>query len=180
MEPNIPPVQIQQPTTQPFKQVSNNKILIYIIIAVISAAISGVGVWYFMNQQDANDKKILTSQITTKDTTIAELQKTISTATLTPTATIPNNLESLKTFCAEDGKYNVSNYYFASVSNGLYGGCNVGPADGNIGGFYKITKIVDNTWTLITAAQQSTKAYLEENAIPLNVVISPNAYNLLP
>lgn len=161
------------------------KIIILILTIILSAGISGATVWYFMNQQNTNDKKALTSQITTKDAAIAELQEISGTATTTPTATetttttAPNYLESLKTFCAEDGKYTVSNYYFAAVTNGLYGGCNVASAGSAVGGSYKITKIVDNAWTLIINTQASSKEYLEQNMIPLNVVISPNAYNLI-
>ena len=185
MEPNMPPVQMKQPTTQPFRQASNNKILIYIIIAVVSAAISGVVVWYLMNQQNTNDKKTLMSQITTKDNSISELQKTITNLEVIPiidtttTLMATDDISTLKAFCINDGLYNLSNFYYASVPGGIYGGCNIGNKSG-VGGTYRITKKVNDKWTLVLDTQQSSTAFLKANSIPLNVVISPDAYNLLP
>ena len=198
MEPNMPPAQTQQPAFQPvnqFKKSSNNKMLIYVIIAVISAAISAAIVWFIMNQQNTNDKKELTSQITTKDNSISELQKTITdlavapvnatTTTTTPdntvstTTTATDDINTLKSFCANDASKILGDVFYASVANGIYGGCSVGLV-GGVGGYWEVTKKVNNVWTEVNSGHAADKAFLEANSIPINVVISPNAYDLLP
>lgn len=178
--------QFVQPVQSVKKKIFVSKILPIIITCVLSVVISGGGVLYFMNQQNTNNKNQLNSLIVKKDKTIAELNNTITASEVTVsdvTATAsssPNYSELLKTFCAENGKYTVSNYYIASVSNGLYGGCSVGATNGNVGGGYKIAKIANGSWTLLTSGQTIDKTYLQQNSIPVNVVISPDAYNLLP
>lgn len=174
--------QFVQPVQSVKKKIFVSKILPIIITCVLSVVISGGGVWCFMNQQNTHNKNQLNSLIVKKDKTIAELNNTItaSEATTSDMTSSPNYSELLKTFCDENGKYTVSNYYIASVSNGLYGGCSVGATNGNVGGGYKIAKIANGSWTLLTSGQTIDKTYLQQNSIPVNVVISPDAYNLLP
>jgi len=190
MEPSIPSFQNQQPTIQQFKPVPNNKMLIYIIIAVISATISGLAVWFFMNQQNDSDKKTLMSQITAKDTSIADLQKTITNPAVTPVNNIDittntpivatDDISTLKSFCITDSTmYSLGNFFYASVPSGIYGGCSIGSIGGS-SGYYEVTKKVNDVWTEVISGQGNDTAFLKESLVPLNVFVSPNAYDLLP
>lgn len=178
--------------TQITKKNNLKTILICIAIVIISAGISGFGVWYFMNQHNNTDKKTLTEQITAKESSISDLKKTITnlnstiasdkasatTTPINPAAT--DDITTLKAFCISDNSaYTLGNLFYASVPSGVYGGCNIGNKVG-VGGFYRITKKINNTWTIVKDTQQETTEFLKANSIPLNVVVTPDAYNLLP
>jgi cell division protein FtsL len=93
------------------QQSSWRKAILYIAVAVVSGLLSGGAVWYFMNQQNSDNKTTLNSQIDTKNKSIATLQGKVVTLekgstgsnitdTTTSTTTATNDLESMKAFCA--------------------------------------------------------------------------------
>ena len=161
------------------------KILTYIVVIVISAGASGFGVWFFMNQNNNNDKTVLLSQIAAKESSISDLQKTVASQIETIakgtasaiTTTNTDDITTLKSFCATSSE-TVGNFFYASVSSGVYGGCDMANAAG-VGGSYKITKKVNNAWTLVLDGQQFSAATLKANSIPTNFVVTPNNYRLL-
>lgn len=172
---------------QPEAKKSNSKtILIIIAVTIISALATGTAVWFIMTTQNNLDKTLLTTQIAEKTTTIVDLNKAIndsatSIVSLTPASdstTAVNDITALKEFCLA-GTTNVAigNYFYASVTDGVYGNCDIYSLSG-VGGYFKVAKKVNGAWTEVFSGQQISQSIITQYSIPSNVLISPSSFSM--
>lgn len=129
------------------------KILLYVAVAVVAGAVSGGTVWYYMNQQDKDNKTTLNSQIDTKNKSITALQNKVATLektsissditnTNTGAKVTTNDLEVMKTFCSSSNTAGIVQFAYASTHSGIFGTCSLSNG-------YNIVKMISGNWVKI-------------------------------
>ncbi|MCX6728678.1 MAG: hypothetical protein NTV39_02835 [Candidatus Saccharibacteria bacterium] len=166
------------------------RILLFVLVAAIAGALSGVAVWAYMNSQNESKAKELNVQITSKTTRINSLQSNVKSletqvATKTTTATSSTQqttsqtgiYESLLNYCKTDNK----TVGFATLSNNTpngaaqkyFGSCSVAPAGALTGGYVITAVYTNNAWQELFKAQQATPttdAICTKNHIPYELL----------
>jgi|GEM_PF-1305933 len=163
-----------QPIKIPKMKLDIKKILIYVVVAVVAAGLSGLGVWMYMSVQNDSNKKELNAKITTNTAKITSLQANVkslnsqiatktTTATTTtaqqPTATT-GIYESMITLCDSDGttaspvKTDMTTLW-GDVTGKYFGECSVGPTKSPVGGYIIWTKYVSGQWKKMFAGQDN-------------------------
>ncbi len=179
MQPESKPQQYTSAPTEPFsppKIRSNSKrVLLFVLVAIVAAALSGVAVWVYMSNQNDNNGKSLNAQIVTKNNKITSLQsniKSLETQVATKTTTSTNSsqqtgggtglYESLVSFCGTNNKTVGSATLSDSTTNGekgkYFGSCSVLPAGAMTGGYTLTAMYASGTWQELFGGQASTTA----------------------
>lgn len=170
MQPNE--INLDRPTPKPEflppepekpKKFSWKTILIYAAVAIVSAGISGGGVWYFMNQAN-ND---LQAKINTKNKSITTLEGKITSledqvADTAPTSSQDDSVaasgkdmfNSLVSFCGTDNK-TVQYTTLTNETDGqnYFGHCAVNENGAMTGGYVLTARYTNNTWQEIYKGQ---------------------------
>jgi cell division protein FtsL len=164
---NIPIEPIEPPT--PAKSRSSwKKVLLFALVVIFVAALSGVSVWAYMSNQNNNNSKSLNAQITTKSDKITSLQlnvKSLQTqiaAKTTTTSTTSGMYEALAKFCGSNNKTvqytNMSNDLTNGTNVQYFGACAVAPAGALTGGYIITAMYTNNTWQELFEGQGLSEA----------------------
>ncbi len=147
------------------------KLMLFVSVAVLAAALSGISVWTYMSNQNDNNSKSLNSLVVTKDKKIVSLQSNVksletqvavkATTPETTQQSVSSGLyESLVNFCKTDNK----NVGFATLSNGMtngkndqyFGSCSVSPYGAITGGYILTAMYASDKWTQLFGGQAPT------------------------
>jgi hypothetical protein len=140
------------------------RFLLFVLVAIIAAALSGVSVWGYMSNQNNTSSKAYEAQITTKNTKITSLQSNVkglqtqiatkSTTTTTSASQQTNSssgmFESFMSFCSSNG----NTVEFATLTNESYNGgvpvyyghCSIIEKGMLAGGSLITARYVNNAW----------------------------------
>ncbi len=154
------------------KVINWKKILLFVLVAILAAALSGAAVWAYMSNQNDSNSKSLNAQITTKTVKITSLQsnvKTLETQVATKTTTgstssqqsnVNGKFETLLTFCAKDNKSvgttDLTNESSTFEKDKYFGSCSVMPANAATGGYVITAMYENNAWTELFEGQAPT------------------------
>jgi cell division protein FtsL len=143
------------------------KVLLFVLVAILVAALSGVSVWAYMSNQNDSSSKSLNAQITTKSdkitslqTSVKSLQTQIATKTTTSTSSSQQTtsgtgmFESLVAFCGANG----NTVQYTTLTNEIdgqtyFGHCAVMEKGMLTGGGIITARFVNNAWQQIYYGQ---------------------------
>jgi nitrogen fixation-related uncharacterized protein len=172
MQPETSPQQYSnapvEPASLPKSEFNRKKIIYFVVVAIVAAALSGLAVWGYMSGQNDKNGKSLNAQLTTKSNKITSLQsnvKSLETQVAAKTTTTTTNssqqatnatgmFESFVDFCGTDGS-SVSyatltdRAYSGGGSGGYFGSCSIAEKGTLTGGGLLFARYINNAWQRI-------------------------------
>lgn len=164
-----------EPAAKPKSGFNWKKFLLFVLVAILVAALSGVAVWAYMSSQNDSSSKSLNAQIVTKSNKITSLQSnvkslqaqvaaksTTAVASTQSTGSTSGMYEGLAKFCGSSNKTvqytNMSNDLTNGTNGQYFGACAVVPAGALTGGYIITAMYTNNAWQELFEGQALSEA----------------------
>jgi hypothetical protein len=170
-----------EPSFKPKKGGFNwKKVLLFVLVAILAAALSGASVWGYMSKENNSNSNSLNAQITTKNkeisvqqTQVTALQKAIAaktttTSTSTQQTSSTDLYKSLLSFCSNGG-YTVQQVTLTNQDTGSSYFANCAVSKGAASGYQITAKYinVESTWAQLYSGQgPAASSVCTQNDIP--------------